>query len=121
LAIKHISGVTKPVHSYAYLNIGFPELHTAGIDLVEPVEDGRWSEAGPTAVGYIELPSGAELLLVGHLFDAGQIARDVGVEVRASSDVVGPAVAEELADELGVSRSRITWVRPPGWPQQTLG
>jgi hypothetical protein len=95
---------------YATLDLGAADLEAQGLALDESWVDGL----GPAKAAIVVLSSGVEVALVSYTN-----APKTEVVVMAPMAVDGPVVASELADELGLPRERITWLRATGidWSQ----
>jgi hypothetical protein len=91
---------------YAQLRTTRDALEAFGIHFTVPVPDGTWTEAGPIAVAFVRVDEGPALMLVSHT--AGP--PDIGIDVRASTGLVGTGAAEDLAQALGLNES-LGWIR----------
>jgi hypothetical protein len=102
--------------SRATLDTTIAEAEAAGARFFAPQQDGTWSEAGPIEVAPMCLPSGERVLLVTHVTEPHFAAPEIGIEIRATSDADCGRLAKDVAAALEIATSRITWVRPIGWP-----
>jgi len=92
----------------ASLALGSSDLE-AGVHLGSPEDTGKWDEASRIITAAVQLDSGTPLLLIVH-----PDAPDIGVKVRAPSDVSSPRPIYELVEALGCASTAVKRIRKAG-------
>jgi hypothetical protein len=107
--------------SVAQIRMTRAELAQRGIELVTPVQDGTWDEAGPIQESLIEVDTGEQPLLVWHLAfeqlpDHYQNASPL--ELRAPISIPDAAAfVHATLDAFELPHHRAEWVvSPEHWP-----